>query len=142
MPKTLEKVASFLAKHHLLSLATSTENTPHSASLFYAYNTEKVSFIVASDIKTQHIQNVLKNPTVSGTVALETDEVGKIQGIQFTAQIQVATREESALYFNVFPYAKVMQPTLWLITINTIKMTDNRLGFGKKLYWNRTDLEN
>ena len=141
MPKTLEKIASFLAKHHLLSLATSTENIPHSASLFYAYNTEKVSFIVASDTKTQHIQNVLKNPTVSGTVALEIDEVGKIQGIQFTAKMQEATKEEGALYFKVFSYAKVMRPTLWLVTLKTIKMTDNRLGFGKKLYWNRSELE-
>ena len=137
MPKTLEKVALFLEKHHLLSLATSSENRPHSASLFYAYNPETVSFIVASDTKTEHIQNVLSNPNVSGTVALETDEVGKIQGIQFQAMMEVATKEEGTLYFKTFPYAKVMCPALWTITITMIKMTDNRLGFGKKLYWNR-----
>ena len=142
MPKTLEKVELFLAKHHLLSLATLSENSPYSASLFYAYTHESVSFIVASDTKTEHIQNVLSNPNVSGTVALETDEIGKIQGIQFQGQMQVATKEEGTEYFKAFPYAKVMHPTLWLITINTIKMTDNRLGFGKKLYWDRTDLEN
>ena len=141
MPKTLEKVEQFLAKHHLLSLATSSQNRPHSASLFYAYDEKLVSFIVASDTKTEHIQNILSNPNVSGTVALETDEVGKIQGIQFQAKMQVATKEESTGYFKAFPYAKVMNPTLWLITVYTIKMTDNRLGFGKKLYWNRTDLE-
>ena len=142
MPKTLEKVEVFLAKHHLLSLATAAENSPHSASLFYAYNPKTVSFVVASDTKTEHIQNVLANPNVSGTVALETDEVGKIQGIQFQAQMQVAKKEERELYFKAFSYAKVMNPTLWLITIDTIKMTDNRLGFGKKLYWDRTDLKN
>ena len=142
MPRTLEKVALFLAEHHLLSLATSSEGKPHSASLFYAYAPEQVSFIVASEMKTEHIQNALSNPNVSGTVALETDEVGKIQGIQFQATMQVATKEEGILYFKAFPYAKVMRPTLWTITMDTIKMTDNRLGFGKKLYWNRTDLEN
>ena len=142
MPKTLEKVALFLAKHHLLSLSTSSDNKPHSASLFYAYDPKSVSFIVASDAKTEHIKNVLTNPNVSGTVALETDEVGKIQGIQFQAQMKEATKEEGTLYFKAFPYAKVMHPTLWLITVYTIKMTDNRLGFGKKLYWDRTDLEN
>jgi len=141
MPKTLEKVALFLAKHHLLSLATMKQNRLHSASLFYVYDSETVSFIVASDTKTEHIQNVIANRDVSGTVALETDEVGKIQGIQFTAKMQEATKEEGVLYFKAFAYAKVMRPTLWLITLETIKMTDNRLGFGKKLYWNRSELE-
>ena len=137
MPKTLEKVELFLAKHHLLSLSTSSNNKPYAASLFYVYDPESVSFIVASDTKTEHMQNVLSNPDVSGTIALETDEVGKIQGIQFQAQMQVATRAEGSRYFKAFPYAKVMKPTLWLITISTIKMTDNRLGFGKKLHWHR-----
>jgi len=138
MPKILEKVERFLEKHHLLSLATSSENRPHSASLFYAYDADTVSFVVASDTKTEHIQNILSNPNVSGTVALETDEVGKIQGIQFQAQMQEATKEEGTHYYKAFPYAKVMHPTLWSITIKTIKMTDNRLGFGKKLYWKRS----
>ncbi|MCJ7765697.1 MAG: pyridoxamine 5'-phosphate oxidase family protein, partial [Thiovulaceae bacterium] len=69
MPKTLEKIELFLSKHHLLSLATAAESRPQSASLFYAYDTKHVAFIVASDEKTEHIQNVLLNNSVSGTVA-------------------------------------------------------------------------
>lgn len=144
MPKTLEKIERFLAKHHLLSLATSAENVPQSASLFYAYDAEKVSFIVASDIKTEHIRNVLLNDIVSGTVALETDEVGKIEGIQFKARMYRLTHKEGALYFKAYPYAKVMNPELWRIELQHIKLTDNRLGFGTKLLWqreNRPELE-
>ena len=141
MPKTLEKVETFLAKHHLLSLATASDNHPQSASLFYAYDPETVTLVVASDIKTEHIQNVLTNPNVSGTVALETDVIGKIEGIQFTATMKMAQEQEGACYFKAFAYAKVMQPQLWLIRLERIKLTDNRLGFGKKLYWDRSDLE-
>jgi len=137
MPKTLEKAALFLSKHHLLSLATSADNTPQSASLFYAYSSEDIAFIVASDIKTEHIQNVLLNNTVSGTVALETDEIGKIEGIQFKAKMYRVSHEEGSLYFKAFPFAKVMNPQLWSIVLEDIKLTDNRLGFGKKLYWQR-----
>ena len=137
MPKTLEKVGRFLSKHHLLSLATSVDNLPQSASLFYAYNSEAVAFIVASDTKTEHIQNVLINDTVSGTVALETDEVGKIEGIQFKAKMYMISHEEGSLYFKAFPFAKVMNPQLWQIEVTDIKLTDNRLGFGTKLNWQR-----
>ena len=139
MPKTLEKIKVFLAKHHLLSLATSTDNVPQSASLFYAYDAEKVAFVVASDTKTEHIQNVLANENVSGTVALETDEVGKIEGIQFRAKMKIITHKEGELYFKQFPFAKVMNPQLWSIELEDIKLTDNRLGFGKKLYWQRAN---
>ena len=137
MPKSLEKIERFLSDHHLLSLATSSENVPQSASLFFAYDNENMLFIVASDIKTEHIQNVLVNDTVSGTVALQTDEIGKIQGIQFRAKMHKVTHNEGSLYFEAFPFAKVMNPQLWSIVLENIKLTDNRLGFGKKLYWQR-----
>jgi len=141
MPKTLDKIETFLAQHHLLSLATAAENRPQSASLFYAYDPQNIAFIVASDLKTEHIQNVLNNAAVSGTVALETSEVGKIQGLQFKAEMREADQSETALYFKTFPYAKVMQPKLWSIDIVEMKFTDNRLGFGKKLYWNMADFK-
>ena len=139
MPKTLKKAALFLSKHHLLSLATSTDNLPQSASLFYAYSSEKIAFIVASDTKTEHIKNVLINDTVSGTVALETGEIGKIEGVQFKAKMSMISHEEGSLYFKAFPFAKVMNPQLWSIVLVDIKLTDNRLGFGKKLYWQRIE---
>ena len=142
MPEPLKKIEAFLAEHHLLSLATSQNNIPQSASLFYAYNSDEKTLLVASDTKTEHMQNVLGNNKVSGTVALETDEVGKIRGIQFTAMMQQANKEEGQLYFKAFPYAKVMRPQLWVIKLEKVKMTDNRLGFGKKLFWSRKNLEN
>jgi len=139
MPKTVEKIEAFLEKHHLLSLATSADDRPQSASLFYAYDPTHIAFIVASDTKTEHIQNVLLNNAVSGTVALETEEVGKIQGLQFKAVMLPADKEASKLYYKAFPYALAMQPKLWTITLEQMKFTDNRLGFGKKLYWDRAD---
>ncbi len=30
-----------------------------------------------------------------------------------------------------------MNPTLWRIVLDEVKMTDNTLGFGKKLSWKR-----
>ena len=137
MPKIAEKIAAFLAEHHLLSLATSVNNQPQSASLFYAYDADQQLFIVASDTKTEHIQNVMRNPYVSGTVALETDEVGKIRGLQFKAKMEAIDDEVGRLYYQRFAYARVMKPQLWSIVINEMKFTDNRLGFGKKLQWKR-----
>ncbi|MDX9966990.1 MAG: pyridoxamine 5'-phosphate oxidase family protein [Sulfuricurvum sp.] len=132
------KIDAFIAQHHLLSLATSGERL-WCSSAFYAYDPVSVSFIVASDETTEHISNVLRNPSVAGTVALETKTVGKIRGIQFIGRMLRASDEEARrLYFGRFPYARAMHPTLWRIELDELKMTDNTLGFGKKISWKRS----
>ena len=124
----------FLSKHHLLTVATCNNNMPYCANLFYAYDSKNHRFIVASEEKTKHIQDLHYNQTVAGSVALETKEVGKIEGIQFRAIMHLSeSREDRKLYYEAFAYAKVMQPTLYVIELKWVKLTDNRLGFGKKL---------
>ncbi|MFA6188054.1 MAG: pyridoxamine 5'-phosphate oxidase family protein [Sulfuricurvum sp.] len=132
-----EKIEKFIAKHHLLSLATFGE-TLWCCSAFYAFDKDAGIFIIASEEQTLHIQNIKMNARVAGTIAQETKVVGKIQGIQFTGEISILEDEhERALYMKRFPYARAMNPTLWKIELDVIKMTDNTLGFGKKLIWNR-----
>lgn len=132
-----ENIGRYLAKHHLLSLATLGE-TLWCCSAFYAYDRDANVFIIASDEQTTHIQNTKKNLRVAGTVAQETKIVGKIQGVQFSGEIYAVDDErEKALYLKKFPYARAMDPILWKIVLDEIKMTDNTLGFGKKLIWNR-----
>lgn len=134
MDKNLEKITAFLDKHHTLSLCTCRDGEPSSCTLFYAFDKETSSFIVASDEKTEHIQNILSNPKVSGTIHLETESVGLIQGVQFKGEM-FTCKDNGSIYFKKFPYALVMNPALWKIKVNYFKMTDNKLGFGKKLIW-------
>lgn len=132
----IEKIESFIRQHHLLSLATMGERL-WCCSMFYAYDPQSISFIVASDETTEHMGNVAQNPQVAGTIALETKIVGKIQGIQFIAEMEICPDSLKGLYFESFPYARVMNPTLWMIRLDEVKMTDNTLGFGKKIIWKR-----
>lgn len=131
-----KKIIAFLQKHHLLSLATRGDRL-WCCSMFYAYDPQSISFIVASDEATEHMRNVSFDPHVAGTVALETKTVGKIQGIQFAGYMQPCDGRLKSLYFEAFTYARVMNPTLWTIRLDEVKMTDNTLGFGKKIHWKR-----
>lgn len=134
-------IDAFIAEHHLLSLATSGERL-WCCSMFYAYDPETASFVVASDEATEHMGNVARNGAVAGTVALETKQVGKIRGIQFSGRMRRAGDEGAyGLYYARFPYARVMNPTLWRILLDEVKMTDNTLGFGKKISWKRSPSE-
>ncbi|MBU0721321.1 pyridoxamine 5'-phosphate oxidase family protein [bacterium] len=136
MDENLQKISSFLHEHHVMSLASSSTDELSVCNLFYAYDNEKTSFVVASSEDTGHIKNILKNPKIAGSVVLETKTVGKIQGVQFRgtfSRLQDAAMRN--LYFKTFPYALAMSPKLWEIKVSYFKMTDNRLGFGKKILW-------
>ncbi len=135
------KIATFLKKHHVLTLATASGDQPWVANCFYAFLEEEMSFVFTSGYETRHIQEVLVNYKVAGNVVLETSIIGKIQGIQFSGMLLKVEGESlkiaSSAYLKRFPFTALMDTTLWILQIDYLKMTDNRLGFGKKLVWER-----
>lgn len=83
-----------------------------------------------------------QNPIVAGSIVLETETVGKIQGLQFCGRIMedsghLKTRAMMA-YIKRFPYAILSGTPVRIIEITYAKFTDNRLGFGEKLVWKKT----
>lgn len=136
-----KRIVDFIHEHHVLTLATSIENKPWCANCFYVYLEDENCFVFTSDDATKHVQDVLINPDVAGSVVLETSTVGKIQGIQFRGKMEIpagslASKVKKA-YLKKYPFAVLMKTTLWVIKPAYIKMTDNRLGFGKKLIWEK-----
>ena len=141
MGNDLEKITAFIEQHHVLSLATSFNNMPSVCSAFYVYDAQSHSFVIASSEETLHIQQVKVNENVAGNILLETKEIGKIQGLQFFAKMQALEDERlKKCYFKRFPYALALLPKLWQIEVNSFKLTDNRLGFGKKIIYEYTSL--
>ncbi len=133
---SLNKIEKFLEKHHVLSLATSNQDEISVCSLFYTFSLDSLSFIVASDDKTTHINHIKKNHKVAGNIVLETKIVGKIEGVQFRGKfMELEDSNLKNLYFKAFPYSKLLKPKLWQIKVDYFKMTDNKLGFGKKIIW-------
>ncbi|MFT7003739.1 MAG: hypothetical protein ACJAWW_001091 [Sulfurimonas sp.] len=134
MKSDFEKIVKFIDEHHVMSLASTSDSELSVCNLFYAFDAKETSFIIASSESTTHIQNILKNPNIAGTIVLETKTIGKIQGLQFKGTIcLLENKDMSKLYYKTFPYALAMRPKLWKIKINYFKMTDNNLGFGKKI---------
>jgi len=78
---------------------------------------------------------------VAGSIALETREISKIQGVQLIGTIKELEGEclkiAKEQYLKAFPYAENMDIHLWAMPLNFIKMTHNKLGFGKKLIWEK-----
>ncbi len=139
MNKPDTHIIKFINKHHVLTLATCCKGVPYCANCFYAYCEELNGFVFSSDKTTKHISDLQCGNYVAASIVLETKTVGKIQGLQINGTL---TEPEGELlkkaknrYLKRFPYAALTNTTLWLLQPDFLKMTDNRLGFGKKIIW-------
>ena len=130
----------YLLSNHVLSLSANFEEECWSASLFYAGDPDNNAVYIMTDPATQHGALMLKNPVITGTICDQNADVSSLKGIQFKAFAAItATNDAMALYLERFPVAKKMAGTLWKINFTVLKYTDNSLGFGTKLIWNKDE---
>lgn len=131
------KIIKFIQSHHVMTLATSVDNAPYCCNLFYAYDEPNNTLIFTSDNTTRHTQMFLANSVVAGSIVLESNFIGKIRGLQLTGKITAASDQDKSTYIKRFPYTRLAELTLWRLEISYMKYTDNNLGFGKKLVWEK-----
>jgi len=78
---------------------------------------------------------------VAGTIL--PDKLNKLQvkGIQFEGTVlafdDALAASASNHYYKKNPMAVAMSGDIWTVQLNRIKYTDNTLGFGKKIIWER-----
>ena len=134
-----ERIVKFIKRHHVMSLATRSDEGLWCAALFYAYSADLQAFIFTSDPATRHAAEMKECARVAASIVLETRVVGRVQGLQIEGEATLAEGEEFAVakgaYLKKFPYAAVAELHLWLLRPVQMKLTDNTLGFGRKLIW-------
>lgn len=135
-----QRITTFIRKHHVLTLATvGGDNLPYVANCFYAYDTLRNRIIFTSDLSTRHAQEMTLNPRVALSIVRETRIVGCVEGIQIEGVAERGDDEAKRIYIKRFPYAAVAPLTLWEVEPTRMKLTDNKLGFGKKLIWQKEE---
>ena len=134
-----KKITDFIGRHHVLTLATAAagESQPYCANCFYAYDKARNRFIFTTDDATRHGSHMLGNARVACSIVLETRVVGRIQGLQICGTALRGDEEAKRIYLKRFPYAAVAGLNIWTVEADYMKLTDNTLGFGKKLIWKR-----
>ncbi len=158
-----KRISRFLRRHHVLTLSSVSDAGAWTAHVFYAHMPDHDALVFTTDPKTRHGREMLENPLVSGGIVLETKVVGRIRGVQLTGmkeervknkeidkddeEERLKTRHSSLVthhsslitYLKRFPYAIAAKLDLWVLELDYVKMTDNRLGFGTKLEWRREE---
>ncbi|MBB1580321.1 YhbP family protein [Serratia sp. OS31] len=136
-----QPIVHFLSKQHVLTLCAGNGMDMWCANCFYVFDAERMALWVMTETHTRHGELMLQNAGVVGTIAPKPKTIALIRGIQYRAQATMLNGEQEALararYCKRFPIAKMMKAPVWQLDLQEVKMTDNTLGFGKKLHWAR-----
>ncbi len=138
----IDRIWEFIAERDVFTLATSNDGQSYCTPCFYAFHRKSKLLIFKSNEDTRHFRELRKNTQVAGSILPEKVAVVQVKGLQFVGTCKPLKdrsdhQELNVVYYEEFPFARAMNGELWVVTLNEVKLTDSKLGFGKKLRWER-----
>lgn len=139
--ETLDAISRWLNKQHVLTYCVGGNEDLWCSNAFYYYDAKRVAFYLLTEAHSRHGLLIGTGSFAAGTVNGQPKTVALIRGVQFRGTIRMLEDSEAQNvrqhYCKRFPVARVMSAPAWEIQLDELKMTDNTLGFGKKLHWLR-----
>ena len=138
-------VEEFLARHHVMTLATQGSEGPWAAALFYARDGDDLVFL--SSPASRHCRDLALQPRCAATIQSEADDWRAIQGIQINGEASELKAEALAIaqqrYAERFPFVRpglapaaialALARVRWYrLRIARLYFIDNERGFGKR----------
>ena len=143
-------VRRMLEEHNTLTLATTGEQGPWAATVFYASDADYNLYFV-SDRRTRHARDMLSGAPVAAAINADVDNWNDVRGLQLegaAARVEGAERVRAlALYLAKFATVKALfdaprsadeqtiaqrlqNTDFWRLTPRFIRLIDNARGFG------------
>jgi len=137
-----ETIIQFIKKQTSASVCSINEQgNPYCFSCFYVFNSQDGLLYFKSSAAARHSMNLSKKSAVAGTILPDNLNVLLVKGIQFEGivlpQNGPLVKQAAVQYYKKNPAALAMPGEIWVIQIDSIKMTDSTFSFGKKINWKR-----
>ena len=139
-----ECIIQFIKKQTCASICCVDKNgSPYCFSCFYAFNSDEGLLYFKSSSSARHSEIISENPCIAGTILPDRLNKLMIKGIQFEGIVlpglDPMSKNAATFFYKQHPMALAMPGEIWIIQINSVKFTDNSLGFGKKISWVRKE---
>jgi len=155
------RIASFLAAHTTLTLATvgsdGPDGAPSAAAVFYAHD-DALNLYFLSEERTQHGQNMLVNPLVAAAIQADDQDWRAIRGVQVRGTASLVAAGEVAhavaVYGRKYAFVAALlagsggpgvlagplaKARFWVLRPSWFRLTDNTVRFGFKEEWTSDD---
>jgi uncharacterized protein YhbP (UPF0306 family) len=150
MAETLkQQVLDYLGSHNTMTLATSVNDAPWAATVFYANDDLRLYFF--SSPESRHCQNLAANARVAATVQEDYQDWRKIKGIQLEGRLElvdgvVAKAKAMAIYAVKYPeviklftdptngafHQVFLKVKFYCVVPEKLFFIDNSAGFGRR----------
>lgn len=139
-----KNIVSFLEKQTCATVCCKDENgDPYCFSCYYVYCNKEVLLHFKSSADSHHSQLLAMNPEVAGTILPNRIEKFRTTGIQWKGKLLQHSDPLAGnavhRYHSAYPAACAIKGTVFSILLTVLKMTDNKLVYGKKTYWLREE---
>lgn len=139
------QVADWLARHHVMTLATQGSEGPWAAALFYVRDGDDLIFV--SSPSSRHCRDLALQPHCAATIQSQPDDWRSIQGIQIeghAAELEAGERPRAQqVYSGRFPFVKpggapatiaaALARVRWYrLRISRLYFIDNERGLGQR----------
>lgn len=142
----VREILDYLDGHNVMTLATAGDDgQPHAAAVFYA--SEHCTLFFVTDPATRHGSHLAANGAVAATIQDQPFAWTDILGLQLHGMAGMLDGAEAvdgaAVFIRKFPYVeRMLDPAaasektggirLWRLVPRTIRLVDNRKGFGHR----------
>lgn len=144
MSAVRHRALAFLEAHHVLTLATTGEEGPWAAAVFYASRGFTLYFLSAP--QSRHARNLAARRRVAGTVQEDTSDWRAVRGVQLEGTVRVLAGAEAdqarTVYGAKFPVvtagappeiAAALAKVAWYeLQPDRLYLVDNAAGFGER----------
>lgn len=138
-------ITEFIEKQKVASVCClDDDNNPYCFNIFYVFDKLERRLYFKSSNTSNHAHYLHKEKKLAGTILPDKINLLAIRGLQFTGNVLEVSdsvhHHATIEYHKKIPLALAMTGDVWTIQIETIKMTDNTIGLGKKICWTRENL--
>ncbi len=135
-------ITDFLSKQTCANICVNdNDGNPYCFTCYYAISVERGLLYFKTSDDSNHFQFMKRNKLVAGTILPDRSKTGEVRGVQLRGEILELNHEyaqnASLNYHKRFPFALAMKGDVFTILLSDIKLTDSKLGFGKKVIWKR-----
>lgn len=140
------RVADYVARNHVMTLATQGPEGPWAAAVFYASDGSSLVFL--SSPGSRHCRNLAQDPRCAATIQQDYEDWPQIKGIQLEGRVDELHGDEESrarrLYAERFPIAgpiagappaivRALAKVRWYrLRPARLYFIDNSLGFGHR----------
>ncbi len=137
-----DKIVGFIEEQTVATICClDDKGLPYCFTCFYAFDSDEGLLYFKSSPTAKHSTFITETPDISGTVL--PDKLNKLfaKGIQLKGKLldpkHQFCKNASAAYHKRHPLATAMKGEIYTIQLTSLKLTDNSLGFGRKIIWER-----